>query len=219
MISFTPSLIWKGEILGDIVSQNMPSKTNYRTKIGNLGIIFLRRNNLKQWYQLLHPHIAGSMRSIFFFWATLYRYLVIQTFIMVYRCRFPPQPSSGPPMRFLGHPANNVWMGDYLVPQFGGSAFGHSDNVEIRQAVQFIGVIEPARILVLGIQLARNFLKYLLSWKRRWLCTEIWEWWMGSWDAFENLRQCLLSKSFRCTWPYFVFSVCEWPPNLCSFWH
>ena len=72
--SFTPSLSWKGKILGlDIVSQNVPLKTNYWTKIADLGIIFLRRRYLTHWYQLLYriPHIVGSM-PFRFFWATLY---------------------------------------------------------------------------------------------------------------------------------------------------
>ena len=72
--SFTPSLSWKREILGlDIVSQNVPKKTYYWTKMGDLGIIFLRRSCLIHWlfwYQLLQPHIVGSTfvcRSVFFF--------------------------------------------------------------------------------------------------------------------------------------------------------
>ena len=41
--------------------------------IADLGIIFLRRSYLIHWYQLLHPHIVGSI-PIRFFWATLYSF-------------------------------------------------------------------------------------------------------------------------------------------------
>ena len=41
--SFVSSLGWKGKILGqDIVLWNVPQKTNYWTKIADLGIIFSR---------------------------------------------------------------------------------------------------------------------------------------------------------------------------------
>ena len=46
------------------------------TKIGDLSIIFLRRSYLIRWYQLLHPHIMGSM-PFRFFWATLYTWAPI----------------------------------------------------------------------------------------------------------------------------------------------
>ena len=66
--SLTPSLSWKGNILGlDIVSQNVPYKTKYWTKNRcDLGIIFLRRSYPKHWYQLFDPHIAGSICSSVF---------------------------------------------------------------------------------------------------------------------------------------------------------
>ena len=70
--SFTSSLSRKGKMFGlDIVSQNVPFKTNYWTKIADLGTIFLR-SYLILWYQLLHPHIVRSMPFHFFFLATVY---------------------------------------------------------------------------------------------------------------------------------------------------
>ena len=57
----------KRENLGlDFVSQNVSYKTNYWTKLGDLGIIFLRRSYLIHWSQLLHPYIVGSMPFCFF---------------------------------------------------------------------------------------------------------------------------------------------------------
>ena len=56
--SSSPSLSWKGKMLGlDIVSQSVPKKTIYWTKIANLVS-----------YQLLAlpPHIVGSMPFRFF---------------------------------------------------------------------------------------------------------------------------------------------------------
>ena len=70
--SFSPSLSWKGEILGiDIVSQNVPKKRNYWTKMADLGIIFLRRSYLIFLDQLLYPLLVGIM-PFRFFCATLY---------------------------------------------------------------------------------------------------------------------------------------------------
>ena len=66
---FSPSLSWKGNILGlDIVSQNVPyiEKQITEPKIADLGIIFLRRSYLIHRYQLLHPLIVGSIPFRFF---------------------------------------------------------------------------------------------------------------------------------------------------------
>ena len=51
-------------------------QTTLETKIADFGIIILRRSYLIHWYQLLHPHIVGSMP--FLFWgATLCIWFVV----------------------------------------------------------------------------------------------------------------------------------------------
>ena len=57
----------------DIVSQNVPKKTNYWTKIADLGIIFLRRSYIILWYQLLHLHIVPSIPFLFYGPPCIYR--------------------------------------------------------------------------------------------------------------------------------------------------
>ena len=59
----------------DIVSQNVPYKTNYWNKIAYLGIIFLRRKYLIHWYKLFYLHSMGS-KLFRFYCASLY--IIIQ---------------------------------------------------------------------------------------------------------------------------------------------
>ena len=67
---FSPKFnAWKGKFWASTLSHKMCPRKHCKlvwTKIADLGIVFLRWSYLIHWYQLLHPHIVGSMSCRFF---------------------------------------------------------------------------------------------------------------------------------------------------------